>query len=139
VFKKVYFLAQTLNSNQRVLDVSGLLQNCVAVLKLCHELTDKLAKIPLNNINPQLNDIICQATARVVPRFDDLLQTLAMPNVDIRLIEARVTALTVACWSLVIPFYIIDAKYKEAFGGLVREMEAHQQVYKIHIILIYLI
>lgn len=76
--------------------MNGLLQHCVAVLKLCHQLTDQLAKIPLTQINPQLNDIICQATARVVPRFDDLLQTLAMPNVDVRLIEARVTALTVA-------------------------------------------
>lgn len=109
--------------------MGGLLQHCVAVLKLCHELTDKLAKIPLNQINPQLNDIICQATARVVPRFDDLLITLAMPKVDIRLIEARVTALTVACWSLVMPFYILNPKFKEEFGNLVREMESHQQVH----------
>ncbi|KAI6182603.1 Transmembrane protein 98 [Aphelenchoides bicaudatus] len=120
-------MAQTLNSNPWLFDVSGLLQHCVAVLKLCHTLTDKLAKIPLANINPQLNDTICQATVKVVPRFDDLLQTIALPNVDIRLIEARVTALTIACWSLVMPFYILDEKYKEQFGSLVREMEAHQQ------------
>lgn len=85
--------ANALNSNQWVYDVSGILEHCVAVLKLCHTLTDKLAKIPLNSISPQLNDVICQATARVVPRFDDLLQSMAAPNVDVRLIEARVVAL----------------------------------------------
>lgn len=26
------------------------------------------------------------------------------------------------------PFYILDPKYKDIFGGLVREMEGHQQV-----------
>uniref|UniRef100_A0A914Q521 Transmembrane protein 98 n=1 Tax=Panagrolaimus davidi TaxID=227884 RepID=A0A914Q521_9BILA len=88
---------------------------------------DKLAKIPLNSISPQLNDVICQATARVVPRFDDLLQSMAAPNVDVRLIEARVVALCCSCWSLVSPFYLMNPKYKEVFGQLINDMEAHQK------------
>jgi hypothetical protein len=120
-------ISNALNSNQWVYDVSGILEHCVAVLKLCHTLTDKLAKIPLNSISPQLNDVICQATARVVPRFDDLLQSMAAPNVDIRLIEARVVALCCSCWSLVSPFYLMNPKYKEVFGQLINDMEAHQK------------
>ena len=103
------------------------MEHCVAVLKLCHTLTDKLAKIPLNSISPQLNDVICQATARVVPRFDDLLQSMAAPNVDVRLIEARVVALVTTCWSLVSPFYLMNPKYKEVFGQLINDMEVHQR------------
>ncbi|KAI6241199.1 Transmembrane protein 98 [Aphelenchoides fujianensis] len=117
--------AQSLNSNQWIFDVSGVLQHCVVVLKLCHSLTDQLAKIPLQDIDPQLNEIICEATSRLVPRFDNLLSTLSLPKVDVRLIEARATALTTACWSLVMPFYILNPKYREIFGKMVQEMEAH--------------
>jgi hypothetical protein len=120
-------ISNALNSNQWVYDVSGILEHCVAVLKLCHTLTDKLAKIPLNSISPQLNDVICQATARVVPRFDDLLQSMAAPNVDVRLIEARVVALVTTCFSLVSPFYLMNPKYKEVFGQLINDMEIHQK------------
>jgi hypothetical protein len=117
--------AQTLNSNQWVFDVTGVLQHCVTILKLCHQLTDELAKIPLTQINPQLNEVICQATGLVVPRFDALLRALAGENIDIRLTEARASALVTACWSLVVPFYVLNAKFKETFGGAIKEMEMH--------------
>lgn len=106
-------------------EVSGMLQNCVAILKLCHILTENMSKISLNQINPQINEIICQSTTRVVPRFDALLRSMAGKNVDIRVIEARVAALVSACWSLVVPFYLINPQYKEHLGGIVREMEIH--------------
>lgn len=106
-------------------EVSGMLQNCVVVLKLCHILTENMAKISLNQINPQINEIICQSTTRIVPRFDALLRSMASKNVDIRVIEARVAALVSACWSLVVPFYLLNAQYKENLGGIVREMEIH--------------
>ncbi|KAI6178379.1 Protein K10C3.4, isoform a [Aphelenchoides besseyi] len=120
-------ISQQLNSNRWLFDVSGVLEHCVSVLKLCHALTDQLAKIPLQDINPQLNEVICEATTRLVPRFDNLLSALSLPKVDVRLIEARACALTTACWSLVMPFYILNPKYKETFGKLVQEMEAHAQ------------
>lgn len=97
-------------------EVSGMLQNCVAVLKLSHILTENMAKISLNQISPQLNELICQATTRVVPRFDALLRSMASKNVDIRVIEARMAALVTACWSLVIPFYLLNPQYKEHLG-----------------------
>lgn len=108
-------------------EVSGLLQHGVAVLKISHIIADKLAKIPLGQLNPQMNDLICRSTSMVVPRFDDLLQALAAPNVDMRLIEARVIALTTTCWALVSPFYLLNPKYKENFGTLIAEMEMHQR------------
>lgn len=122
-FNITYFLAQKLSNNQWVEGVSGILQNCVSVLKLCHLLTDKMSKIQLNQISPQLNDVICQATTRVVPRFDILLRSLAAKNVDIRIIEARVAALVTACWALVTPFYLLNPKYEDKLGSIVHEME----------------
>ncbi|KAI1730822.1 transmembrane protein 98 [Ditylenchus destructor] len=118
-------ISQKLSTNQWVEEVSGMLADSVAVLKLCHVLTDQMSKIPLNQIGDHLNEIICQATTRVVPRFDALLRSMAAKNVDIRVIESRVAALVTACWSLVIPFYILNPKYKELFGELVQEMEKH--------------
>lgn len=53
-------LAHALDNNLWVYEVTGVLEHCVAVLKLCHHLTEHLAKVPLNQINPQLNEIICQ-------------------------------------------------------------------------------
>lgn len=121
-------ISHALDNNLWVYEVTGVLQHCVAVLKLCHHLTDQLAKIPLNQINPQLNEIICQATSQVTPRFDALLRSLAGESIDIRLTEARVSALVSACWSLLVPFYLINPKFKEVFGGVLKEMQAHQQV-----------
>lgn len=99
----------------------------MSILKLCHDLTDKLSAISLDNVSPQLNQLICDATARIVPRFDDVLQALAAKKVDLRLTEARVTALTSAVWALLTPFYAVDGKYREMFGPVLAEMENHQQ------------
>lgn len=77
-------LAQALDKNTWVYDVTGLLQHCVAVLRLCHQLTDQLAAVPLQHASPQLNHMLCQATLRVMPRFDDLLSAVASPAVSSR-------------------------------------------------------
>lgn len=121
------YLSQTLSNNEWVFDVSGVLEHCVRILKLCHDLTDKLAVIPIDNISPHLNQLICDATARIVPRFDDVLHALAAKKVDLRLTEARVASLTSAVWALLTPFYAIDGKYREMFGGVLAEMEDHQR------------
>lgn len=124
-------ISQQLSSNQWVEEVSGILQHCVSVLKLSHLLTDKMSKIQLNQINPQLNNVICQATTRVVPRFDTLLSSLGAKNVDIRVIEARVSALINAFWALVTPFYLLSSMYEESLGKIIHEMEkfhAHLQL-----------
>ncbi|VDO61816.1 unnamed protein product [Heligmosomoides polygyrus] len=106
-------IAQALDKNTWVYDVTGLLQHCVAVLRLCHQLTDQLAAVPLQHASPQLNHMLCQATLRVMPRFDDLLSAVASPAVDIRVLEARATALATVCWALYLPFSLISQKYRE--------------------------
>ncbi|CAD5207146.1 unnamed protein product [Bursaphelenchus okinawaensis] len=121
------YLSQALSNNEWIFDVNGVLEHSVCILKLCHVITDKLSAISLDQVSPQLNEIICEATARVVPRFDAVLQALAARKVDVRLTEARVTGLTTAVWALVQPFCILDPKYKETFGPMLAEMEEHQR------------
>ncbi|EYB80795.1 hypothetical protein Y032_0400g766 [Ancylostoma ceylanicum] len=119
------FLAQVLDKNTWVYDVTGLLQHCVAVLRLCHQLTDQLAAVPLQHASPQLSHMLCQATLRVMPRFDDLLSAVASPAVDIRVLEARATALATVCWALYLPFSLISQKYREAMGEPLQQMDHH--------------
>lgn len=75
------FSAQVLDNNQWIYDVTGMLQHCVAILKLCHATTEKLSSVPLTTISAQLNDSILRATNRIVPRFDDLLRAMAASQV----------------------------------------------------------
>ncbi|KAJ1361445.1 hypothetical protein KIN20_020692 [Parelaphostrongylus tenuis] len=118
-------IAQTLDKNAWVYDVTGLLQHCVAVLRLCHQLTDQLAAIPLQHASPQLSHMLRQATLRVMPRFDDLLSAVASPAVDIRVLEARATALATVCWALYLPFSLISQKYRESMGEPLQQMDHH--------------
>uniref|UniRef100_A0A183CFU8 Transmembrane protein 98 n=1 Tax=Globodera pallida TaxID=36090 RepID=A0A183CFU8_GLOPA len=109
---------------------TGLLQHCVAVLKLCHLLTDKMAKIPLIQQKQQhrpaeMNEFICKATARIVPRFEALLRSMAANDVEIRVLEARVGALSSACWSLVVPLSLASPKHKDQLIKIVQEMDFH--------------
>lgn len=60
-----------------------MLQHCVVVLKLCHALTEKLSVIQLNSIAPKLNEQVVITTARIMPRFDDLIRTVAASQVRI--------------------------------------------------------
>lgn len=105
----MFLSAAALDKNSWVYDVSGLLQHCVALLRLCHSLSEKLSKIPLQAVSfpilliskkyqenhrkkkdkniqsirqhPPLNTVLCEATHRVLPAFDDLLNSVASPNV----------------------------------------------------------
>ncbi|VDO39502.1 unnamed protein product [Brugia timori] len=107
-----------LDSNQWIYDVSGMLQHCVVVLKLCHALTEKLSVIQLNSIAPKLNEQVVTATARIMPRFDDLIRTVAANQVDIRLLEARASSLVSACWALAFPFTVISPKHMDSLDGV---------------------
>lgn len=64
----------------------------------------------------------------MTPRFDALLRSLAGENIDIRLTEARVSALVSACWSLLVPFYLLNPKFKEVFGGVLKEMQVSTRI-----------
>ncbi|VDN52815.1 unnamed protein product [Dracunculus medinensis] len=120
-------VAQILENNQWIYDVSGLLQHCVAILKLSHSVIEKLAKISLNSINEQLNESILIATHRIMPRFDDLIKTLATKQVDVRLLEARASSLVSASWALALPFTIICPKAVDFLNESLNEMEKHME------------
>ncbi|VIO95556.1 MGC80088 protein, putative [Brugia malayi] len=124
-------IAQVLDSNQWIYDVSGMLQHCVVVLKLCHALTEKLSVIQLNSIAPKLNEQVVTATARIMPRFDDLIRTVAANQVDIRLLEARASSLVSACWALAFPFTVISPKHMDSLDGVLNEMEDHVEALRL--------
>lgn len=118
-------LADALDKNNWVYDVGGILQHCVVILKLSHSLSEKLAIIPLSHTSPQLQDFVCEATHKVMPRFDDLLAAIASPKVDVRILEARASALATVCWSLLMPFCLVFPKNKEVLTEPVTNMHMH--------------
>ncbi|MCP9264405.1 Transmembrane protein 98 [Dirofilaria immitis] len=146
-------IAQALDSNQWIYDVSGMLQHCVVILKLCHALTEKLSIIQLNSIAPKLNEQVVTTTARIMPRFDDLIRTVAasqsrrgylsaitylfiveisdMGAVDVRLLEARASSLVSACWALAFPFTVISPKHMDSLDGILNEMEDHVEALRL--------
>ncbi|VDN01787.1 unnamed protein product [Thelazia callipaeda] len=124
-------IAQIFENNQWIFDVSGMLQHCVLVLKLCHTLTEKLSTIQLMALPPKLNEQIVIATSRVMPRFDDLMRTMAAAQVDARLLEACASSLVSACWALAFPFTVISPKHIDSLHGILIEMEDHVEALRL--------
>jgi hypothetical protein len=112
---------------------TDLLQHCVAVLKLCHSMTEQMAQSPLDQKQcpPELNQMICRATARVMPRFEALLRSMAAKDVDIRVIEARVGALVSACWALTAPFALANPSQRDKLEELTRQMDNHMMALQV--------
>uniref|UniRef100_A0A2R5L346 Transmembrane protein 98 n=1 Tax=Hirondellea gigas TaxID=1518452 RepID=A0A2R5L346_9CRUS len=82
-----------LNDAQWVDDATGLIPHCLAILKLCHKLTERLVTTTLTPLpHYQINQII-QASRRVSPRLDDVARAM-YPPLDPRLLEARCSSLT---------------------------------------------
>ncbi|XP_035688945.1 transmembrane protein 98-like [Branchiostoma floridae] len=76
-------------------DASGLIPHCLAILKTCHQLTEKLVGMTMNNsqIRSQadLGEVVVVAK-RISPRVDDVVRSM-YPPLDPKLLEARSTAL----------------------------------------------
>lgn len=70
------FLEKALDGNQWIYDMTGTLQHCVAILKLCHATTEKLSAEPLSSVGAPLNTAILMATNRIMPNFNQLIQTM---------------------------------------------------------------
>ena len=103
---KVLFLAQMLNKNQWLQEISGILHHSVAVLNLCNSLILSMPSIPSNQLTIQLNELICHGNLRVMSCFEALLRSMSVENVNIRIIEARVGSLVNSCWALgIINYY----------------------------------
>lgn len=70
----------------------GLVPHCLAILRICHSLTEKLVGMTMGNSqqlrNPEsLNDMVTIAR-RISPRVDDVMRAM-YPPLDPRLLEAR--------------------------------------------------
>ena len=65
--------------------------HCIAILKTCHHLTERLVGMTMNNSDKisqeMLTDLVTIAK-RINPRVDEVVQSM-YPPLDARLLEAR--------------------------------------------------
>ncbi|XP_048373534.1 transmembrane protein 98 [Sphaerodactylus townsendi] len=86
-------------------DASGLVSHCIAILKICHTLTEKLVAMTMGSgaqmkLPASLSDIIVVAK-RISPRVDDVVRSM-YPPLDPKLLDARTTALLLSVSHLVL-------------------------------------
>ncbi|XP_019753241.1 transmembrane protein 98 [Hippocampus comes] len=86
-------------------DASGLVSHCIAILKICHTLTEKLVALTMGSgakvkAPASLSDIITVAK-RISPRVDDVVRSM-YPPLDPILLDARATALLLSVSHLVL-------------------------------------
>ncbi|XP_052802033.1 transmembrane protein 98-like [Mya arenaria] len=98
-------LEQVLRDERWVDDVTGLVPHCIAILKTCHHLTERLVGMTMGNADKirtqeMLTDIVTVAK-RINPRVDEVVQSM-YPPLDPRLLEARCTALVLSVSHLVL-------------------------------------
>ena len=118
-------IEKALDGNQWIYDMTGTLQHCVAILKLCHATTEKLAAEPMSAIGAPLNTAILMATNRIMPNFNQLMQTMEANRLDVPLLEARASALVSACWTLSFPFILACGDNIGALEAILKEMDTH--------------
>lgn len=99
-------LEQILCDDQWMDDASGVIPHCLAILRTCHSLTERLAELasirPIGNNKGTMSYDAAQATARLIEatkrvpsRVDDVVRSMH-PPFDVRLLEARLAALVLA-------------------------------------------
>uniref|UniRef100_A0A0K0FZW4 Transmembrane protein 98 n=1 Tax=Strongyloides venezuelensis TaxID=75913 RepID=A0A0K0FZW4_STRVS len=123
-------ISQALDNNPWLGDATGILQHCVSILRLCHQLTETLSKVPSNELLPMYSDSISVSTQRILRDFDYFLKTLGQKNADLAVIEARACALISSSFALTIPFSLMFPKSKDSCNAFITEMENHINVLK---------
>lgn len=98
-------LTEILANEHWVDDATGLVPHCIAILKTCHFLTERLVGMTMGNSDKvhsqeMLADIVTVAK-RISPRVDEVVQSM-YPPLDPRLLEARCTALVLSVSHLVL-------------------------------------
>ena len=72
--------------------LSGLAPHCLAILKTCHNLTERLVAMTIGNgrelQSPETLTELVTIAKRIGPRVDDVVRSL-YPPLDPRLLEAR--------------------------------------------------
>ncbi|KAH1174380.1 hypothetical protein KIL84_002524 [Mauremys mutica] len=81
-----------LENEEWIEDASGLVSHCIAILKICHTLTEKLVAMTMGSgarmkSPASLSDIIVVAK-RISPRVDDVVRSM-YPPLDPKLLDAR--------------------------------------------------
>ncbi|KAK3866461.1 hypothetical protein Pcinc_028005 [Petrolisthes cinctipes] len=81
-----------LNDTQWLDDATGLIPHCLAILKLCHQMTERLVATTMTPIHRDRLHHIIEVTRRLSPRINDVARAM-YPPLDPRLLEARCSAL----------------------------------------------
>ncbi|VDP03676.1 unnamed protein product [Soboliphyme baturini] len=124
-----FVLEKILKGNEWVYDAGGLAEHCLAILRGCHAVTDKLSGLSFSLVHgdQELMAEVQQATRRVMPRVDDLIRAMynSRKTIQAALLEARAAALILAINNLVLAFRaaypraIEDVKWlKNTLAGL---------------------
>jgi len=90
-------LEQILADEQWIDDATGLMPHCLAVLKTCRFLTERLTALAIGSMrssNIGLTQIV-ESARKISGRVDDMVRSM-YPPLDPRLLEARAAALTLA-------------------------------------------
>ncbi|KAH9369539.1 hypothetical protein HPB48_019670 [Haemaphysalis longicornis] len=78
--------------SRQLQDSRGLVPHCLAVLKTCHQLTERLVTASVGSVRrpatPAQLAELAQLAQRVGPRVDDVVRAM-YPPLDPRLLEAR--------------------------------------------------
>ena len=89
-------IRQLLETEEWANDVHGVIPHCIAILKMCREVTVKLVKVAMENnhqnIHPShMNEIVVVAKC-ITPRVDDVMRAIS-PPINTKQLEARSAAL----------------------------------------------
>lgn len=104
-------LEEILQHENYIEDATGLVPHCIAILKTCHYLTNRLVAMAMGcsqqiHMQEAMTDIIAMAK-QITPRVDEVVWSM-YPPLDPRLLEARCTALVISVNHLV---YVVKNAY----------------------------
>lgn len=85
-----------ITDEQWIDDATGLIPHCLAILKICRYLTERLTALAMSStpLSGNFKQIV-ECAKRISSRVDDMVRSM-YPPLDPRLLEARAAALTLA-------------------------------------------
>ncbi|KAJ8920741.1 hypothetical protein NQ315_004880 [Exocentrus adspersus] len=119
---------EILSDEQWIDDATGLIPHCLAILKTCRYLAERLTALAMNStpVSGNFSQIV-ESAKRISSRVDDMVRSM-YPPLDPRLLEARAAALTLAVTHLaLIAKYECGQKDRTLFwiDRSLEEMDSH--------------
>ncbi|CAH1183289.1 unnamed protein product [Phaedon cochleariae] len=120
---------EILTDEQWIDDATGLIPHCLAILKTCRYLTERLTALAMNStpISGNFRQIV-ESAKRISSRVDDMVRSM-YPPLDPRLLEARAAALTLAVTHLaLLAKYECGQKHRDNLNWIDKslgEMDGH--------------